>query len=254
MVILAVESTEITASAALADGDRFLAQTNFHTGLTHSETLLPAVEGLLAGAGLTFRDIDLFACSAGPGSFTGVRIGAATVKGLAFGREKPCVGVSALASLAYNFLGLEGLVCPVMDARRQVLYNALFRLTKDGEGRGRIERLTEDRVIPAKDLLGELSTFSEPIFLCGEGEGILRKAWEEAAGQAGKPTEKAGAGASFPRFADTPPLLRHQNAFSVALCAYDLYKNSDDPSRFTDRALFPTYLRPSSAERMKTGG
>ena len=126
MKILALDSTAIVSTVAICEDEKLLAQFTINNGNTHSETLLPMIEASLKVLKLTTDDIDLFACSAGPGSFTGVRIGAATIKGLAFNRNKPCAPVSSLDALAHNLLYTNGIVCPVMNARRSQLYNALF--------------------------------------------------------------------------------------------------------------------------------
>ena len=147
MKILAVDSTATAASVAITENGELLAEYTVLNGNTHSETLLPMVESALRVFGLSVAEIDIFALSEGPGSFTGVRIGAATVKGLAFGTEKPCVGVSTLEALAYNLVGYRGLICPVMNARRSQVYTALFR--SDGE---RLERLTEDSAMAISEL------------------------------------------------------------------------------------------------------
>ncbi len=229
MIILSLDSTENTSTAALTDGRKLLGQTTVTVGNTHSETLLPAIDDLLTSVGKTYGDIDLFACSAGPGSFTGVRIGAATVKGMAFGRNRPCVGVSALEALAYNLIGFDGIVCPAMDARRSQLYNAIFR-SRDG----RIERLTPDRVIAASELAEELKAYGEPIYVCGGGTHILCEAAQEN-----------------PLVRPAPELLRYESAYSVALCALAAIEKGLDLTDKTDLILAPTYLRPSQAERTR---
>ena len=227
MKILALDSTETTVAAAVSDDERLIASTVVNAGLNHSETLLPAIEGLLHASGLCYDDIDIFACSEGPGSFTGVRIGAATVKGIAFGRNKPCVGVSALCAMAYNFLGFEGIVCPVMDARRSQLYNAVFEVKNN-----KVTRLTPDRVISAEELAAELLNYSAPVYFCGGGYSIIRELCK-----------------NNPNVTETPELLKYQNGYSVALSALDKYKN--EKNSYTDKELSPSYLRPSSAERNK---
>jgi tRNA threonylcarbamoyladenosine biosynthesis protein TsaB len=139
MIILAFDSTAKAASVAVCDGEKLLANYNIDNGLTQSELLLPMAENMLASLRLTFDDVDLLACSVGPGSFTGVRIGVALVKGIAFGKNIPCVSVSTLDELAENLKGLEGIIVPTMDARRQQVYTATYR------GRGaEIEKLTLD--------------------------------------------------------------------------------------------------------------
>ncbi len=117
MKILAIDTTAVAASVALCEDSELLGEYTVRNGNTHSQTILPMVESLLSFFELSVDDIDLFSASAGPGSFTGVRIGAATVKGLAFGTNKPCIGVSTLEALAYNLIGQNGLICPVMHAR-----------------------------------------------------------------------------------------------------------------------------------------
>lgn len=232
MKILALDSTETTATVALTEDATLLAQTVLAFGHTHSETLLPALSLLMKQGGLSYDDVDLFACSSGPGSFTGVRIGVATVKGLAFGKNKPCIGVSACEALAYNLIGIDGILCPVMDARRDQLYNALFRSEN-----GKITRLTPDRVIAASDLSSELAAYpTAPIYFLGGGYDVARRA------------------CALPNVVDTPPLLRRQNAFSTALVAWEHYKNGEIDSAATDAALTPGYLRPSQAERNRAKG
>ena len=127
MKILALDSSATVATVAVCDDGALLAEYTLNNGNTHSETLLPMVECVLGKLSMTVNDIDIFAASSGPGSFTGVRIGAATLKGLAFAQGKTCVGVSTLEALATNLSLYEGIVCPVMNARRSQVYTALFR-------------------------------------------------------------------------------------------------------------------------------
>ena len=226
MLILALDTTAKAASVAVSDGERLLAQYNIDNGLTQSELILPMAENILKNLHLTFSDIELFAVSAGPGSFTGVRIGAAVIKGLAFGRDVPCVSVSTLDELAENLTGLTGILVPVMDARRDQVYNAIFRC--NGE---KPERLTEDRAISITELAEELSKFEgEKIYLSGDGYGIAKKRLSEL----GIKTE------------DTPPLLISENAYSVARVAIRKYENGEYTN---DRGILPTYLRVPQAER-----
>ena len=232
MILLALDSTENTATVALTRDRELLGQATLRAGLTHSETLLPLLETLRQGARLTYDDIDAFVTSAGPGSFTGVRIGAATVKGLAFAQNKPCLGVSACEALAYNLIGFDGLAVAVMDARRGQLYNAVFAVEN-----GVLHRLTPDRVIAADALAEELRAYAQPIRFAGGGYAIARAAAEDLS-----------------NVCDTPELLRHQNAYSTALAGLALIESGADLEAFTDRALSPVYLRPSQAERTRNGG
>ncbi len=226
MKILALDSTAKTATVSLCDGERLISIYSVTAGLNHSETLLPMVENALKTAQMNIDSVDMFAISDGPGSFTGVRIGVSLLKGLAFGKEKLCVGVSSLEALAYNLKGFKGVICPVMDARREQVYNALF--LSDGET---LTRLTEDRAIPLTELEAELKEkFSDKsIYLCGDGYDLADKSMDI-------------------EFAYTPTLLREQNAYSVALVALAKYGERPDGD-YSDRNIKPTYLRVPQAER-----
>lgn len=223
MLILAMDSTAVAASVALLSDGAPLAAFHLNNGNTHSETLLPMAESVLRCTGKTVNDIDLFAVSAGPGSFTGVRIGVATVKGLAFGKGKPCVGVSTLEALAENLVPTGGLLCPVMNARRGQVYNALFRVEN-----GALTRLCPDRALSAEELEAELLTYSEPVTLCGDGAEPVKNSFTKCD-------------------VALPPLtLIEQNAVSVALCAARMAKEG---RTCTDKELKPVYLRMPQAER-----
>ena len=164
MLTLAFESSAKAASVALCEDERLISQVIQCSGLTHSRTLLPMAEDLLKNAETEMKQIDCFAVAHGPGSFTGIRIGIATVKGLAWAAEKPCVGVSTLAAMAWNGVAAGGLVCAVMDARRSEVYNALFRIED-----GRPVRLCPDRAISLSALTEELRERGEAPFLVGDG-------------------------------------------------------------------------------------
>lgn len=222
MKILSLDSTALTASVALCDGRRLLSEFTINNGNTHSETLLPMIESMLRLFGCTTDDIELFAAAKGPGSFTGVRIGAATLKGLAFDTGKPCVGVSTLRALATNLVG-EGnrVICPVMNARRGQVYNALF--APDGK------RLCDDRALSIDELASELAEMKKSVILCGDGTDITFD------GFAGKVDA-----------IKAPERLRCHSAYSVAVCALEDYESGDYTS---DIELTPVYLRLSQAER-----
>ena len=216
MKILSVDSSAKTASAALSDGEKIVKSEFKNTGLTHSETLLPMILRVMDGT--DFADLDAIAITAGPGSFTGVRIGEATVKGLAFEHSTPCIPVSTLEAIAYNFLDRNGVVCAVMDARRMQFYNALFGI-KDSV----CTRLTPDRAIAIDDLREELKAF-DSVLIAGDGAPLCYEniALDHAVLPDGD--------------------LVYQNAASIAKLA--LEQETVSPS-----ALMPTYLRPSQAER-----
>ena len=222
MKILALDSTAKVASVALCEEEQLLGELTLNNGNTHSQTLLPMVEFLLDKFDLSPADVDLFAVAAGPGSFTGVRIGAATVKGLAFGQEKPCAGVSTLEARAYNLCDHDGLICPVMNARRQQVYTALFR-AKDG----RLERLMPDSAIAIAELDAQLSQYDEPVRLCGDGYDVTLPILTH-------------------KVIPTSERYRHQSAYSVAQVARRMHTSGE---LCTDITLSPVYLRLSQAER-----
>ena len=235
MLILALDSTAQVGSVALCDNEHLLAECTLNTGNTHSETLLPTVEFILKSCGVTVDDVDLFACTAGPGSFTGVRIGAATIKGLAFGKGKPCIGVSTLEALATNARAFDGIICPCMNARRQQVYNALF----ESKG-GKLTRLCEDRALAIEELLREVSAYApeKKIYLVGDGAELVMDFHE--------------GGEMFPALDACMILLeerlRNQSGYSVAMVALKAYRNG---TACTDAELAPVYLRPSQAERVR---
>lgn len=223
MKILSLDSSADVGTVAICDDTQLIAEMTVNTGNTHSESLLPTVESLLKITGTSISDIDLFACSTGPGSFTGVRIGVATVKGLAYGKNKPCASVSTLEALARNLSGFNGIICPVMNARRNQVYNALFEC-KDSV----ITRLSPDRAISIEELDKELANKGLPVYLCGDGYSITEQ------------------GFKLTKVSFVPYRLRLASAYGVSLCAYDQYVNGNTVN---DAELVPIYLRPSQAER-----
>jgi len=224
MLILSIDSTAKAASAALCEDTEPLAHIFLNTGLTHSQTLLVMVDQALKNAGRTIEDVDLFAVSNGPGSFTGVRIGVALVKGLACSRDALCAGVSTLEALARNAEGFSGIYCPVMDARNNQVYNALFKFEN-----GVMVRIAPDRAISTDELRAELETFSDDIMLIGDGAKLC-----------------------MDRFSDMPNVrmvndtLRLQNAVSVGRAAFYMHKEG---KCVPVQQLDVNYLRLSQAER-----
>ena len=225
MNLLALESSAAACSAAFCRDDALLAQSSQNSGLTHSRTLMPMVRDLLKNAGHTLQEVDVIAVAAGPGSFTGIRIGVAAAKGLAWGGEKPCAACSTLASMAWPLAHMGVEICAVMDARRQQVYNARFQGT--GEG---LLRLCPDRAISLADLGEELKNSQKPQILVGDGALLCY-------------TELKELGLDL-RLA--PPHLRFQSAWGVAREALELAR----AGRLTDAAgLTPDYHRLSQAER-----
>lgn len=223
MLTLAFESSAKAASAALCRDGELLGQYFQCGGLTHSRTLLPMAEELLRNTETAVADVDVFAVARGPGSFTGVRIGVATVKGLAWAAEKPAVGVSTLAAMAWNgaAAGEGTLVCCVMDARRAQVYNALFEIRN-----GAPARLTEDRALSLPDLGEELTRSGKTPLLVGDGAALCECYCREN----GIPCAAA------------PGILRHQTAWGVCMAAAGLPAGPAED-------LLPVYLRLSQAER-----
>ena len=223
MLIFALDSTALSGSVALCRDGKPLASFHIENGNTHSETLLPMAKAVFDVTGLTPDDVDVFACTEGPGSFTGVRIGAATIKGLAFGKHKTVIGVSTLEALAENALPLSGIICPVMNARRSQVYNALFRSEN-----GVLTRLCPDRALAVSELEAELLAFHENVYLVGDGVAVTKSLLTRAAPL------------SLPAPAEA------QNAVSVAAVAKRAYEAG---VRTTDKDLSPVYLRLPQAER-----
>ena len=149
--VLAIDTSGPVAGCAILKDGRIVHQIAMNHGLTHSETIMPAVDGALSAVGLTCKDVDVFAAVAGPGSFTGVRIGVCAAKGLAHGVGKPCCAVHALETLAMNFYGFDGLCCPILDARRGQVYCAAFDMAN-----GLPVRALEDAAEPLADFLNRL--------------------------------------------------------------------------------------------------
>ena len=227
MKILALETSAKAVSAAVVENGKVLCSGYQDTGLTHSRTLMPIVEHILKNADLTMADMDAIAGAAGPGSFTGIRIGVSAAKGLAFAVAKPAIGVSTLAAMARNVAFADGLVICAMDARRSQIYNAVFE-AKDGH----LTRLTEDRAIALADLAEEMKADPRPKTIVGDGARLCFDFLQNA----NVPCRLA------------PPHLVMQNAMSVALEAESLAAEG----ALTDaQELQPVYLRPAQAERLR---
>ncbi len=222
MRILAIDSSAVSASCAIVEDGGLTAQSFVNIGLTHSQTLMPMIENTLRSAGKKLEEIDLIAVSAGPGSFTGVRIGVSTVKGLAFTHNICCAEVSTLEAIAYTAQIHNGIVCAVMDARCQQVYNALFRFNN-----GNIERLTEDRAISIAELDAELKNLNEQIILAGDGAIICKNTM------------------THEDLILAPENVRMQSAYGVAAAAM----NIGEEKYVEAKALQPIYLRIPQAER-----
>lgn len=221
MVTLSFESSAKAASVALVKDGCMLAQYTQCSALTHSRTLLPMAEDLLKNTDMTLNDVDRIACAHGPGSFTGIRIGVATVKGLSWALDKPCVGVSTLEAMAWHGVSAGGYVCCVMDARRSQVYNAIFEIRD-----GRPVRLTDDRAVSLEELKADVEKLGQEVLLVGDGTKITADFFLKN----GIP------------FRTAPENLVMQSAWGVAMAA-------EGKEAGKSETLLPVYLRLSQAER-----
>jgi len=223
--ILALETSAVTASVAVAEDEKLLAQSFQNSGLTHSATLMPMVTDLLKNTGISMKEIDVIAVAAGPGSFTGIRIGVAAAKGLAWPEDKLCAPCSTLESMAWQCAHMDGEICVAMDARRKQVYNARFT-AKDGV----IIRLSEDRAIGVDELVNEVKHTGKPQILVGDGAQLCYNAFKSA----GIPAVMM------------PPHLVYQTAWGVACAALELARQD---KLIPAGQMAPEYHRLSQAER-----
>ena len=219
LILLGIDTSGKTASAAVCTEASVLAQTSVYTKLTHSQVILPICKDVLKSAGLELADVDGIAAAAGPGSYTGLRIGIAAVKGICFALDKPCVGISTLESLAYNVSLHKGVICSIMAARQELVYGAVFK----SDGRT-VSRITEDRILPLDDLRSQLEAMEGDIVVVGDG-------WDRLTGD---------------RFVTAPPHLRLQLASS--LCAAGFTKEMYSPDK-----LEAAYMEFTKAEKDLNG-
>lgn len=232
MKILAIDSSARAGSVAIVEDKTLLGETFINVGLTHSQTLMPMVADLFKNTDVSIEDIDVFAVSVGPGSFTGLRIGLAAIKGMAFSNETPCIAVSTLLSMAYNFLFEDVTVCSVMDAHCNQFYSATFDVCAE-----KITRLTPDRALSLEELCAEISKLEKKTVIVGDGAVLCYNKI-----------------VSDPKFKDkkfflAPEGKRFQKASSVAFAAYDAYLKSGNDALVRAEDLVPEYLKLSQAER-----
>lgn len=251
MIIMALECSAVSASVALVEEDRLLAESFINVRLTHSQTLMPMAESLLRSACLMLDQVDGFAVSSGPGSFTGVRIGVAAVKGMAQALGRPCAGISTLEAMAWQTAAMlqsvdaagRFVLCPVMDARCSQVYNALFDLPFGSKGAplrpvdnaavGTLAapvRRCEDRALSLESLGEELKILKECPYLVGDGAALCYNAFE-----------KAGINCRL-----APEGSRYQRAYGVALAAQARFQAGEEQDACD---LQPVYLRLPQAER-----
>lgn len=226
MKILALETSAKSVSVAVLEDGNVLCSAYQNIGLTHSRTLMPLLDGMLTNSELTLNDMDLIAVAAGPGSFTGLRIGVSAAKGLAWAQDLPCCGVSTLEAMAQNVRHMEGytVIC-AMDARRQQVYNAVFHVEN-----GKLVRMAPDRAIGLDELANEINNDRKQKIIVGDGARLCYTYLSEQ-----------GIACTM-----APPALVMQNAVGVSQVALEMAQRSETVNA---HELVPVYLRLSQAER-----
>ena len=222
MKILAVDSSSVTASVAITENGKVLAENFINNGLTHSQTLMPMVEKTINESGISVKDIDLFAITHGPGSFTGVRIGIASIKGMADALDKKCLPISTLEAIAEPLKNEDVIACAVMDARCNQVYTAIFN---NGE------RLCDDKAVLIDELGEELNQYDKKIVFIGDGSVLCYDKLHEIIQDCDVADEK----------------IRYVHGESIGFVAENKIKNGDEPINSAN--LVPFYLRLPQAER-----
>lgn len=226
MKILALDTSGMNCSASIIDEEKVICDFNISTGTTHSQTLLPMIDAMLKYSEISLEDIDVFACSIGPGSFTGLRIGIATIKGFALAQNKPVIGVPSLVGLAYNISNFDGIICSILDARNDNVYAALFKYSDNKPVM--IENYITDTI---DSLIKNLKEKNEKIIFVGDGSVVFKE----------KLIENLNENANF-----APLHLNNQLSTSIAKAALEkaLLEQFE-----TFDTLMPMYLKKSQAER-----
>jgi tRNA threonylcarbamoyladenosine biosynthesis protein TsaB len=226
MKVLAIDTSSLVASAAILDDEKLVAEYIVNHKKTHSEQLMPIIEQVLESCQMDIEEIDAIAVASGPGSFTGLRIGAATAKGLAHALNKPVIGIPTLDGLAFNLPYCEGIICPIMDARRNQVYTALYRWEQ-----GNFYQIKQHSAVPMKELVEELKESEEIVVFLGDGVPVHREFIQREMG------DKA-------LFA--PRSAGRQRASSIGELAIESLRKGK-VSNYGD--FTPFYLRKSQAER-----
>lgn len=226
MKILGIDSSGLVASAAIADEKNIIAEFTVNNKQTHSQTLLPMIEKVVDMSGIELEQIDAIAISAGPGSFTGLRIGSATAKGIGLALKKPVVSVPTLEGLAYRVSVFDGIICPIMDARRNQVYTGIYKMDK-----GNLVCLSEQKAVDIHEIMEELEKYDEKVIFLGDGVEVQRETIE-------KEFKK--------EYCFAPIHLSKQSAAAVAVLG-DIYFNQGKAEDAAEHK--PIYLRKSQAER-----
>lgn len=226
MKLLALDSSGLVASVAVLEDDRLLAEYTINYKKTHSQTLLPMLDEIGKMIELDLNSLDAIAVAAGPGSFTGLRIGAATAKGLGLALDKPLIGVPTADALAYNLYDARQLICPMMDARRSQVYTGIYRFED-----GKMNIITGQKAVKVEELMGELNALGQEVIFLGDGVPVY----------ADLIREKIKVPYSF-----APAHVNKQRAGSVGALGMVLYQSGQVQSAAEHQ---PEYLRVSQAER-----
>lgn len=226
MKVLAIDSSGIVASAAVADNKNIIAEFTVNNRQTHSQTLLPMIDKVVQMSEIPLADIDAIAVASGPGSFTGLRIGSATAKGLGLALQKPIVPVPSLDGLAYRAACFSGIICPLMDARRNQVYTAAYHMENT-----HLVNVIAQKAVDIREILSELSEIGEDVLFLGDGADVHRKTIEEEI---------------TIKYSFAPDYMSKQSAASVAALGIIYYGEGKYESAAAHR---PFYLRKSQAER-----
>lgn len=226
MKILGIDSSGLVASAAIADEKNIIAEFTVNNKQTHSQTLLPMIEKVVDMSGIELEQIDAIAIAAGPGSFTGLRIGSATAKGIGLALKKPVVSVPTLEGLAYRVSVFDGIICPIMDARRNQVYTGIYKMDK-----GNLVCLSEQKAVDIHEIMEKLEKYDEKVIFLGDGVEVQRETIE-------KEFKK--------EYCFAPIHLSKQSAAAVAVLG-DIYFNQGKAEDAAEHK--PIYLRKSQAER-----
>lgn len=226
MRVLALDTSSIVASAAVVDEEKLIGEITFNYKKQHSTILLPLIDRLLSSLDMDIKDVDGIACASGPGSFTGLRIGAATAKGLCHGAGKPLIGVPTLDALAFNAACCSGIICPIIDALRDNVYTSLYRWERGG-----LYKFEDYMAVHIDELIEKLKGYGSPVVFLGDGIFIQREKIER----------ELGGNASF-----MPPNSNMARASSIAVLAMKRLKENKTDDYLT---FAPFYLRKSQAER-----
>lgn len=226
MKILGLDSSGIVASVAVVEDDVLIAEYTVNYKKTHSQTLLPMLDEIVKMTELDLNSVDAIAVAAGPGSFTGLRIGSATAKGLGLALKKPLVAIPTVEGLAYNLYDTQGIICPIMDARRKQVYTGIYRFEDH-----RLRVLEDQMAVPMEELISKLNKLGQPVTFLGDGVSVFREMIRQEL--------------AVP-FAFAPAHINKQRAAAVAALGLEYYREGKTQ---TAMEHVPDYLRVSQAER-----